>query len=38
MEIVLDLLALDGDHSGAATGKLIFNALLARGASKKLGT
>lgn len=26
-EFVLDLLALDGDHSGAASGRLMFNSL-----------
>jgi hypothetical protein len=36
VEIVLDLLALDSDHSGAVTGKLVFNVLHACGASKKL--
>jgi hypothetical protein len=27
VEIVLDMIALDGDHTGAATRKLLFHAL-----------
>lgn len=35
-EHVLDLIPLDGDHSGKASGKVIFNALQKQGVSKKL--
>ncbi|KAF8581680.1 hypothetical protein K439DRAFT_1513517 [Ramaria rubella] len=38
VEVVLKLVALDGDHSGAVTGKLLLNALRSRGASQKLIT
>ncbi|KAF8574606.1 hypothetical protein K439DRAFT_1624194 [Ramaria rubella] len=36
VEHVLELLELDGDHTGAPTGKLVFTMLHAQGASKKL--
>lgn len=35
-ETVLDLIPVDGDHSGAGVGKRIFEALKKRGVSKKI--
>jgi len=32
----LELLPLDGDHTGATSGKIVYNALRARGIEKKL--
>ena len=36
LDIVLELLTLDGDHTGAATAKLIFAALRRRKVTAKL--
>jgi hypothetical protein len=37
-ESIIELLPLSGDHSGSASGKLIFKALNARGIETKLST
>ncbi len=36
VEHVLDFIPLNGDHSGAHSGKLLFNALTSRGVTKKI--
>jgi hypothetical protein len=37
VETVLDLIHLDGDHTGATVGKLMFESMRKRGVTKKIG-